>query len=227
MLLHLAEQLEIPLRERNSLLVATGYAPVFQERPLGDPALRAARNIIDLVLAGHEPYPALAIDRRNDTGETRRFVRDDDFLKRDIPQVYRSASNEPGQADQCRRSARWSNWSMMARDVPKNINGNDEAVLKITTVRENPKSLRVHLCGQFTGEYVSAGENNVRRKYWRWKTGIGPIECDFCGPWSDDVSNVERDPETSPSKISHPMSCVGLSKKAAAAPRISNLLKGN
>jgi transcriptional regulator with XRE-family HTH domain len=63
MLLHLAEQLEIPLRERNMLLVAAGYAPVFQERSLEDPALKAARKIIDLVLAGHEPYPALAIDR--------------------------------------------------------------------------------------------------------------------------------------------------------------------
>jgi len=63
MLLHLAEQLEIPLRERNSLLVAAGYAPVFQERAFGDPALQAARKIVDLVLAGHEPYPALAVDR--------------------------------------------------------------------------------------------------------------------------------------------------------------------
>jgi transcriptional regulator with XRE-family HTH domain len=63
MLLHLAAQLDIPLRERNSLLVAAGYAPVFQERPLEDPALQAARKIIDLVLKGHEPYPALAIDR--------------------------------------------------------------------------------------------------------------------------------------------------------------------
>src|SRR5262244_1038605 len=63
MLMHLAEQLEIPLRERNALLVAAGYAPVFQERPLGDPALQAARKIIDLVLEGHEPYPALAVDR--------------------------------------------------------------------------------------------------------------------------------------------------------------------
>jgi transcriptional regulator with XRE-family HTH domain len=63
MLLHLAERLEIPLRERNSLLVAAGYAPVFRERPLGDPALEAARKIVDLVLAGHEPYPALAVDR--------------------------------------------------------------------------------------------------------------------------------------------------------------------
>jgi transcriptional regulator with XRE-family HTH domain len=63
MLLHLAEQLKIPLRERNTLLVAAGYAPVFQERRLEDPALQAARKIIDLVLAGHEPYPALAVDR--------------------------------------------------------------------------------------------------------------------------------------------------------------------
>lgn len=63
MVLHLAEQLDIPLRERNVLLVAAGYAPVFQERRLDDPALHAARRAIDLVLAGHEPYPALAVDR--------------------------------------------------------------------------------------------------------------------------------------------------------------------
>jgi transcriptional regulator with XRE-family HTH domain len=63
MLLHLAENLNIPLRERNVLLTAAGYAPVFAERSLDDPALGAARQAIDLVLAGHEPYPALAIDR--------------------------------------------------------------------------------------------------------------------------------------------------------------------
>lgn len=63
MLLHLAECLDVPLRERNVLLTAAGYAPVFAERPLDDPALDAARQAIDLVLAGHEPYPALAINR--------------------------------------------------------------------------------------------------------------------------------------------------------------------
>ena len=63
MLLHLADQLAIPLRERNVLLVAAGYAPVFAERPLDDPALGAARKAVELVLAGHEPYPALAVDR--------------------------------------------------------------------------------------------------------------------------------------------------------------------
>jgi transcriptional regulator with XRE-family HTH domain len=63
MVMRLAQQLEIPLRERNSLLVAAGFAPVFQERPFSDPALQAARKVIELVLAGHEPYPALAVDR--------------------------------------------------------------------------------------------------------------------------------------------------------------------
>src|SRR5258708_25677569 len=63
MVLHLSERLEIPLRERNQLLVAAGFAPVFSERPLNDPALEPARHAVDLVLKGHEPYPALAVDR--------------------------------------------------------------------------------------------------------------------------------------------------------------------
>ena len=64
MILHLAEQLEIPVRERNVLLVAAGYAPVFPERGLDDPQLAAARAAIDQVLEGQKPYPAFAIDRR-------------------------------------------------------------------------------------------------------------------------------------------------------------------
>src|SRR5690606_21263394 len=63
MVLHLSERLDIPLRERNVLLVAAGYAPVFPERSLDDPALQPARRAINLVLKAHEPYPALAIDR--------------------------------------------------------------------------------------------------------------------------------------------------------------------
>jgi transcriptional regulator with XRE-family HTH domain len=63
MLLHLSEQLEVPVRERNVLLVAAGYAPIFPERPLADPALAAARAAIDLVLERQKPYPAFALDR--------------------------------------------------------------------------------------------------------------------------------------------------------------------
>lgn len=63
MVLRLADRLEVPLRERNRLLVAAGYAPMYAERPLDDPALQAARDAVQLILAAHEPYPALAVDR--------------------------------------------------------------------------------------------------------------------------------------------------------------------
>lgn len=63
MVLRLADQLEVPLRERNVLLVAAGFAPVFPERRFDDPELTAARAAIDLILKGQEPYPALVIDR--------------------------------------------------------------------------------------------------------------------------------------------------------------------
>ena len=63
MVLRLCERLAIPLRERNALLVAAGYAPMYRERALDDPALAAARQAVELVLKGHEPCPAIALDR--------------------------------------------------------------------------------------------------------------------------------------------------------------------
>jgi transcriptional regulator with XRE-family HTH domain len=62
-LLRLSEQLDIPLRERNVILLAAGYAPVFEERPLASPEMTAARQAVERVLKGHEPFPALAVDR--------------------------------------------------------------------------------------------------------------------------------------------------------------------
>jgi len=63
MLLHLSQELEVPLRERNALLVAGGFAPMFMERPLNDAALAAARKAIDIVLEAQKPFPAVALDR--------------------------------------------------------------------------------------------------------------------------------------------------------------------
>jgi transcriptional regulator with XRE-family HTH domain len=63
MVLRLAAQLEVPLRDRNTLLLAAGYAPAFRERSLEDPALEGARRAVELILAAHEPWPALAVDR--------------------------------------------------------------------------------------------------------------------------------------------------------------------
>lgn len=63
MLLHLAQCLEMPLGERNTLLIAAGYAPVYPRRALDDPAMHAVRETIDILLRAHEPNPALVIDR--------------------------------------------------------------------------------------------------------------------------------------------------------------------
>ncbi len=63
MVLRLAERLSVPLRERNRLLVSAGYAPMYRERPIDDPALAMARMAVDRLLRAHEPYPALAVDR--------------------------------------------------------------------------------------------------------------------------------------------------------------------
>lgn len=64
MLLRLAESLDMPLREQNRLLNAAGFTAVYLERSLDDPALDVARHAVERVLAAHEPYPALAVDRR-------------------------------------------------------------------------------------------------------------------------------------------------------------------
>lgn len=63
MVLQLAEELEVPLRDRNHLLLAAGYAPAFAQRDLDAPELGPVRDAIDQVLSGHEPYPALVVDR--------------------------------------------------------------------------------------------------------------------------------------------------------------------
>jgi len=63
MVLRLAEQLALPLRERNGLLAAAGYAPLYRERTLADPALAPARDVLQRLLTAHEPSPALAVDR--------------------------------------------------------------------------------------------------------------------------------------------------------------------
>ncbi|MEU6236176.1 helix-turn-helix domain-containing protein [Kitasatospora sp. NPDC047058] len=62
MVLRLAEHLDVPVRERNSLLLAAGYAPHYPETPLDDPAMDALRGGVERLLAAHDPYPALVVD---------------------------------------------------------------------------------------------------------------------------------------------------------------------
>ncbi|MCF2127217.1 helix-turn-helix transcriptional regulator [Strepomyces sp. STD 3.1] len=62
MVLRLAEHLDVPVRERNALLLAAGYAPHYSETPLDDPALGALREGMERLIRGYEPYPALVVD---------------------------------------------------------------------------------------------------------------------------------------------------------------------
>ncbi|BCZ22742.1 transcriptional regulator [Mycobacterium senriense] len=63
MVLTLADGLDIPLRERNTLLLAAGFAPRYQSRPLEDAALSPARDAVQRLLDAHDPYPGIVIDR--------------------------------------------------------------------------------------------------------------------------------------------------------------------
>lgn len=63
LLLRVAEQLKVPFREQNRLLLAAGHAPAYPERSLEDPDLAPVRDALDVILSGHEPYPAVAVDR--------------------------------------------------------------------------------------------------------------------------------------------------------------------
>jgi transcriptional regulator with XRE-family HTH domain len=63
MVLHLAEQLDVPLRERNQMLLAAGYAPVYAQRDLTEPELQPIKEALDQLLASHEPFPAIVVDR--------------------------------------------------------------------------------------------------------------------------------------------------------------------
>ncbi|XVU27199.1 helix-turn-helix domain-containing protein [Actinoplanes sp. CA-054009] len=91
MILRLAEQLHVPLRDRNRLLLAGGFAPRYQRRPLDDAALSAARDAVRRVLRAHEPYPALVFDRGWNIVETNRAV--DPFLTRTDPELLRPPVN--------------------------------------------------------------------------------------------------------------------------------------
>ncbi|MFF9622644.1 helix-turn-helix domain-containing protein [Streptomyces griseosporeus] len=74
MVLRLAEHLEVPVRERNALLLAAGYAPRYPETPLDDPALDAVRAGMERLIQGYEPYPALVVDALYDVQAANRGI---------------------------------------------------------------------------------------------------------------------------------------------------------
>jgi transcriptional regulator with XRE-family HTH domain len=74
MIVRLAEQLDVPMRERNALLLAAGYAPTYAETPLDAPGMAPIREIIDQLLRGYDPYPALVFDAGYDIVASNRTI---------------------------------------------------------------------------------------------------------------------------------------------------------
>ncbi len=74
MVLRLTARLEVPLRERNAFLIAAGYAPMYRETGLDEPAMAAAKQAVELILKSHEPFPALAVDRHWNLVATNRML---------------------------------------------------------------------------------------------------------------------------------------------------------
>lgn len=132
MLLHLAEQMQIPLRERNVLLRAAGFASVFPERQLADPALEVVRKAIDVILAGHSPYPAFAVDRHwtlvaSNKAFTPFLGRLDPELLRPPVNVFRLTLNPRGLAS---RLANYREWRAHVLDkLRRQIEVSGDAVL--------------------------------------------------------------------------------------------------
>jgi transcriptional regulator with XRE-family HTH domain len=113
MVLRLAEELDVPLRERNSLLLAAGYAPVYTERPLEAPEMDTVRDALERFLRAHEPYPAVVVNRQHDLISANDAL--DLLLEGVAPELLeppangmRIALHPDGMAPRTRNLAEWS-----------------------------------------------------------------------------------------------------------------------
>src|SRR5215813_10989852 len=124
MVLHLAERLDVPLRERNRLLVAAGFAPVFGERSFDESEMVPVREALERFLAAHEPYPAVVVDGHWNVVAANRGVA---FVNRDVAPELRAppanalriALHPHGLAPRISNLAAWSGYllSRLRREI--------------------------------------------------------------------------------------------------------------
>lgn len=113
LLVDLCEHLEVPLRERNTLLLAAGFAPSYSESRLDAAALEAVRGALEHLLTGHEPFPALVVDRCGDVVMANRAVSAllallDPALLEPPVNVYRLSLHPDGLAPHVRNLPEWA-----------------------------------------------------------------------------------------------------------------------
>ena len=158
MVIRLAERLDVPLRERNALLVAAGYAPMYRERALDDPALEAARQAVELILKSHEPFPALAVDRHWNLVRANRIVplllagADPSLLQPPV-NVLRLSLHPQGIAPRIANLAQWRNHLLerLRQQIEATGDGTLAVLLQELRAYPVPDTRALHLEGELLG----------------------------------------------------------------------------
>lgn len=133
LLLDLCDHLDVPLRERNVLLLAAGFAPSYTESALDAAGLEEVRTALEHLLAGHEPYPALAVDRCGDVVMTNRAVGvllaalDPTMLAPPV-NIYRLSLHPEGLARHIHNRAQWSTHLLHRLDRLVDLTGDPRLV---------------------------------------------------------------------------------------------------
>src|SRR5216683_1254649 len=148
LLLALADRLDVPLRERNTLLLAAGYAPRYQQTSLDDRAMTRVRAALQRMLDGHDPYPGVVIDRlwnvvlANDA--TRRLA---SSLPSDLTgpplNVFRACLHPAGFARQTLNFAVWSAYLLEQLGRVERLSADPEAVRLAAEIAEYPQVAEV------------------------------------------------------------------------------------
>jgi transcriptional regulator with XRE-family HTH domain len=131
MLIHLAERLDMPLRERNRLLLAAGFAPVYAARTLDDPEMAPVREAVERFLAAHEPYPAAVHDQRwtlvaANRGMELLVAGVDPKLLAPPANVLRATLHPDGAAPRIANFAQWSGHLLRRLEREVSISGDPE-----------------------------------------------------------------------------------------------------
>jgi transcriptional regulator with XRE-family HTH domain len=143
MIVRLSQELQIPLRQRNTLLNAGGYAEMYPERRLGDPALNVVGNIVDIVLSGHEPNPAMAIDHRWNILATNRMIdillrTADPSLRQPPMNAMRLGLHPAGLAPHIRNFAEWRTHAIVSLKRRIELTADRELVQLLNEVQSYP-----------------------------------------------------------------------------------------
>ncbi len=143
LVLAVADHLEVPLRERNTLLLAAGYAPRYSQRSLDDPSMEVARDSLQRMLDAHDPYPGVVVDRQWNVVLANAAA---SALVADLPaellgpplNVYRACLHPDGLASRTVNLAEWADYLVhqLRRDLA--LTGDDELARLLAEVRAYP-----------------------------------------------------------------------------------------